>query len=183
MIKSTQAVTKGQIMEAWKDVVGYEGRYEVSNLGNVRSLKYRGHDKVQLMKPTSNQAGYLVVTLGSGRKQHRVHCLVLEAFVGPRPDGMQGCHNDSNKANCALGNLRWDTPKGNIEDRRRYHGDANPNAKITDETRAEIRRRRQNGEKLNAIASDYGISAVRVSQIASGPKQSPERHKSAVTIM
>ena len=153
-------------METWKDVVGYEGRYEVSNLGNVRSLKYRGHDKIQLMKPSFNHAGYLVVTLGGERKQFRVHCLVLEAFIGLRPEGKQGCHNDSNKANCALDNLRWDTPKGNIGDRRSYDGDANPNAKLTELDRAEIKRRREGGEKLKEIAADYGISPVRVSQIA-----------------
>ena len=120
------------------------------------------------MTPSPNYAGYLVVTLGNGddRKQCRVHCLVLEAFVGPRPEGQQGCHNDNNKANCALDNLRWDTPKGNVGDRRGYDGDANPNAKITDADRAEIKRRRNSGEKLKDIAIDYGISLVRVSQIA-----------------
>ena len=70
------------------------------------------------------------------------------------------------KANCALDNLRWDTPKGNVGDRRGYDGDANPNAKITDADRAEIKRRRNSGEKLKDIAIDYGISLVRVSQIA-----------------
>jgi hypothetical protein len=118
------------------------------------------------MKASENSAGYLVVGLGAGRKQHRVHCLVLEAFVGPRPAGMQGCHNDSNKLNCALSNLRWDTPKGNIADRRRYDGDDNPNAKLTNEQRDEIKRRRSAGETLRTIAADFDISTVRVSQIA-----------------
>ena len=153
-------------MEIWKGVVGFEERYEVSNLGNVRSLKYRGHNKVRLMKLTPNYSGYLVVGLGYERKQYRVHCLVLEAFVGARPEGMQGCHNDSNKANCALDNLRWNTPRGNIGDRRSYRGDANPNAKITEDDRVEIKRRRHAGERLAKIAGDYGISLVRVSQIA-----------------
>lgn len=153
-------------MEIWKDVVGYEGRYQVSNLGSVRSLKYRGHDVTSLMKPSTNYAGYLVVTLGKERKQVRVHCLVLEAFIGSRPEGAQGCHNDNDKLNCSLVNLRWDTPKGNVADRRSYKSDRNPNAKITEADRVEIKRRRDGGEKAKSIALDYGISAVRVSQIA-----------------
>lgn len=153
-------------MEIWKDVVGFEGRYQVSNLGNVRSLRFRGHDKIALMKPTTNYAGYLVVGLGVGRKQYRVHRLVLEAFVGPCPEGMEGCHNDSNRANPLLGNLRWDTPSGNAYDRRDYSGDQNPNAKLSDDDIGVIVARRKSGEMLKVIAADFGITPTRVSQLA-----------------
>ena len=120
------------------------------------------------MWATKNYAGYHVLTLGADRKQYRLHCLVLEAFVGPRPAGMQGCHGDNNKDNNALLNLRWDTPKGNITDRRSYVGDANPNAKLTEVDRLTIKARRLAGEALKIIAADYGITSTRVSQIARG---------------
>ena len=159
-------MTKRKEVEIWKDVVGFEGRYQVSNIGNVRSLRFRGHKKVSLMKPSVNYAGYLVIGLGPDRKQYRVHRLVLEAFVGPCPEGMEGCHNDGNRANSVLGNLRWDTPSGNASDRRDYSGDQNPNAKLSEKDVKEIVSRRNAGEMLKTIASDFGITLTRVSQLA-----------------
>lgn len=153
-------------MEVWKDVVGFEGRYEVSNLGNIASFSYRGHAKRELMKQTSNYSGYKVVTLGLSRKQSRVHVLVLEAFVGERPTNLQGCHNDSDKSNNTLSNLRWDTPVGNIADRRSYLGDKNPNSKLTDNQKEQIALRRKGGEALLTIANEFGISLTRVSQLS-----------------
>lgn len=64
--------------------------------------------------------GYLWVTLCNGdvRRHEYVHTLVLEAFVGPRPEGMEACHSpDRNPANCAATNLRWDTPSANNLDK------------------------------------------------------------------
>lgn len=78
---------------------------------------------------------------------------------------MQGCHDDSDKSNNAIVNLRWDTPKGNIEDRRCYNGSANPNAKLSDLQVEQIITRRACGDLLKDIGIDFGISCVRVSQI------------------
>lgn len=144
---------------------GYAGRYEVSNRGRVRSLAYRGHNGQSLMKVAKNYAGYLVVSLGKERKQFRVHVLVLEAFVGERPPGYHGCHRDGNRGNSCLENLRWDTPAGNIGDRRSYRGQANPRAKVSDLQRGEIFARKQSGESSRAIAEAFGITPTRVSQI------------------
>ena len=152
--------------EIWKPILGFQGRYEVSNKGRVRSLQYRGHEKVNVMKASKNYAGYHVVTLGKERKQYRVHCLVLEAFVGARPDGMQGCHNDSDKNNNALSNLRWDTPKGNASDREDICGEKNPNARLSNEKAAEIRLRRLNGETCTSLAKEFNVTPTRVCQIA-----------------
>ncbi|SIE28114.1 Uncharacterised protein [Mycobacteroides abscessus subsp. abscessus] len=71
------------------------------------------------MKTTSNYAGYQVITLSQdgNRTQHRFHCLVLEAFVGPRPKGYQGAHNDDDKTNNNLSNLAWKSVGDNIIDR------------------------------------------------------------------
>lgn len=116
------------------------------------------------MKASKNYGGYHVVTLKG--VQHRVHCLVLQAFIGPRPVGQQGCHDDDNPDNNALKNLRWDTPKGNIADRKKLMGESNPSAKLTDAQKAEVLAARKAGHSLKEVAARYGITDVRVSQIA-----------------
>lgn len=110
--------------EEWRAVVGFEGCYEVSSSGRVRSLdRLVSHGigglmrKRQgcLLKPGTVQSGHQLVVLG--RTQNRlVHRLVLEAFVGPKPDGMECCHNDGDPANNRVDNLRWDTRSANILD-------------------------------------------------------------------
>lgn len=113
--------------EQWLPVVGFEGFYEVSDHGRVRSLDrivyFRDGRKRRspgrILKPWhSDRGGYPVVGLKSpnrNRKAH-VHILVLEAFVGPRPDGLACCHNDGNGLNNSLINLRWDTYSANNHD-------------------------------------------------------------------
>ncbi len=122
--------------EEWRPVVGYESRYEVSNKGRVRSLdrtvvtkhgvvkRHRG----RIMKLHQTDGGHHGLRLSgdSGQRLVRVHTLVLEAFVGPRPAGLVGCHNDGNGSNNALSNLRWDTHGENNFDLVRHgvHGQA-----------------------------------------------------------
>ena len=70
-------------MEIWKEIEGYEGLYEVSNLGNVKSLNKR---KGRILKPIKDHFGYLRVNLyNSEYKIHKVHRLVAEAFI-PNPN-------------------------------------------------------------------------------------------------
>jgi hypothetical protein len=120
-------------METWKPVVGFEGHYEVSDQGNVRSLDqvvahWRGGTRLRrgkYLKPgaTGGSGAYLFVVLmndGKTRSNRCVHRLVLEAFVGPRPEGMQACHNDGDPHNNALSNLRWDTPTANNADKKAH---------------------------------------------------------------
>jgi hypothetical protein len=118
--------------EEWRFVVG-SVRYEVSSLGRVRSLFARGSRRrpEPLVLTPSVSAGYLSVSLADGlgnRPSRRVHCLVLEAFLGPCPPGMEACHDpDPTRSNCRLDNLRWDTPANNQADCRR-HGRKPPGA-------------------------------------------------------
>lgn len=156
--------------ENWKDVVGYEGRYQVSSLGRVKSLRFRGHAKESVLKSTPNYSGYHVVTLGVDRKQFRVHVLVLEAFLGKRPDGHEGCHGDGDKNNNALTNLRWDTPSGNAQDRRSYSGCFNPNAKLSKEQVEEIASAMPKGKDVKLYAEKFGVSTARIYQIMRGFK-------------
>lgn len=115
--------------ETWLPVPGYEGRYEVSSLGGIRSLGWMRHDGRHPIKPRVltpfvdvTSTGYLYANLCiDGRaKKIAVHTLVLLAFVGPRPAGTVCCHGDGNRANPRLENLRWDTYKGNSADSIRH---------------------------------------------------------------
>jgi len=110
----------------WRAVPGFEGRYEVSNDGQVRSLG-RLHGRV--MKHWVRDSGHYIVTLcRSGRRYQRyVHVLVLEAFVGPRPSGAFGCHNDGVPAHNSVSNLRWDTPQANSLDTVKHGAHVNAN--------------------------------------------------------
>ena len=96
-------------MEIWKDIEGYEGLYQVSNLGRVRSLNYKRTGKVQNMKLGTYPNGYKMVDLkkNNKRKAHLVHRLVAKAFI-PNPDQLcEVNHKDEDKANNAVDNLEW----------------------------------------------------------------------------
>jgi hypothetical protein len=111
--------------EKWRPVVGFEGFYEVSDQGRVKSLdrvvdtargprKYSG----RMLKLSVKKTGYLscVLWICQIAKHVSVHTLVLESFVGLRPAGMECCHNDGDRANARLSNLRWDTHSENVYD-------------------------------------------------------------------
>lgn len=110
--------------EEWRPVPGFEGSYEVSDRGRVRSLDRIVTDKAgtkrrylgRMLALTENRSGHLYVKLGRANTL-KVHRLVLEAFVGPCPDGQVCCHNDGDPANNNLSNLRWDSHSENMRDR------------------------------------------------------------------
>lgn len=109
--------------ERWLPVVGWEGLYEVSDLGRVKSL----HKAPRILKPSySNTGGYaLVILYNAGRRSGRyVHDLMMEAFVGPRPDGprIEVRHLDDNPAHNVLSNLTYGTSKDNKADMLRNSG-------------------------------------------------------------
>lgn len=105
--------------EIWKDIAGFEGFYQVSNLGNVRSLdrkiiRSNGIPKTlkgQILSPGVNPCGYAFVYLGGsgGSKLYRIHRLVAESFI-PNPNGYPVAnHKDENKLNNSVENLEWCT--------------------------------------------------------------------------
>lgn len=121
-------------IEAWRPVVGHEADYEVSDLGRVRSLdrvkSYRRLDargpimrthRGKILSPGTLKSGHQFVELGRGNG-FCVHVLVLEAFIGPAPDGMECCHYDDDPAHNHLTNLRWDTRAANMADFKRNYG-------------------------------------------------------------
>ena len=120
--------------ERWLPVVGYEGLYEVSDLGSVRSLdrvdSYGHHRKTRVLKPIPNGSGHYQVRLyrnGKSESYPYVHRLVLETFVGPCPKGMFSCHWNDDPSDNRLENLRWDTEKANQADKLRNGHNTNAN--------------------------------------------------------
>lgn len=116
--------------EVWHPVPGFEESYEVSDLGRVRSLDrdvpvrasatsangYVRRRRGVILRPDPNRdSDHLTVRLYRDGTVERwgVHRLVLTAFVGECPPGLQGCHLDDDPLNNRLGNLRWDTPAKN----------------------------------------------------------------------
>ena len=95
--------------EIWKDIVGYEGRYKVSSLGKVLSLRYCGSDKSHLLSPNPDHKGYLMIYLSKNgeTKTFHIHRLVAKAFI-PNPNNLpQVNHKDENKQNNSVENLEW----------------------------------------------------------------------------
>ena len=88
--------------------------YSITENGNVYSNRYN-----KWLKPIIENTGYLSVDLGH-RNKCAIHRLVLETFIGPCPKGMECCHNDGDRHNNKLENLRWDTRSNNIKDAQRH---------------------------------------------------------------
>jgi hypothetical protein len=162
--------------EVWKTIEGYEDSYQISTLGRVRSLdRSRRHAKGGLfrirgkvLKNLRHQFGYPFVRLckDSVYSNHYIHTLVLESFVGKRPEGMQACHNDGNAENSCLENLRWDTVANNNKDKVKHgtikRGEQNRGSKLTEE---QVRAIRAATGINREIAMPYGIHPDTVSLI------------------
>lgn len=103
--------------EIWKDVVGYEGLYQVSNIGNVKSLKYKHSSKIRKLAFHYTRQGYIRVHLTKNKidKYLLVHRLVAEAFIS-NPENLPIInHIDGNKSNNIVTNLEWCTHKHNYQ--------------------------------------------------------------------
>ncbi len=154
--------------------------YIVSDVGDVRNVKTG-----KTLKPQHPQARAKRSTRGKNHtvvrlykpglfygKDILVHRLVLLAFVGSCPTGMQGCHEDGDPTNNKVGNLRWDTPKGNAADRVRhgtdFRGVKHRCAILNEDDVREIVARRKHGELVRCIADLYGVARTTVSAVVNG---------------
>lgn len=167
------------VIEAWKDVVGYEGFYQVSDRGGVRSVdrwaKGSGSPYLlrgKLLRLVDHSARYKQVNLWRHGKltQVLVHRLVLEAFVGPPPDeDSEGCHNNGRRYDNRLGNLRWDTRRGNARDMRKHGtaqvGERQHMAKLTEDDVRRIRRMSDDGIPQRVIAHRHKVCQMTVSLV------------------
>ena len=99
--------------EIWRDIDGYEGLYQISNKGHVKSLKW---GKERILRPGINSKGYMIVVLCHDNiiKNFQLHRLVAQAFIPNSQNKSQVNHKDENKLNNSVDNLEWATAKENI---------------------------------------------------------------------
>ena len=137
-------------MEIWKDVVGYEGSYMVSNLGRVKTLHWRGSKVEKILCEKKHTDGYLFVELykNNTRKPITIHRLVAIAFID-NPQNLPCInHKDENKKNNKVDNLEWCTRKENT------------NYGTTQKRRAETVRTKHMNEKRTVIQYDENMNEV-----------------------
>jgi hypothetical protein len=161
--------------ELWRDIPGYEGRYQASNLGRIRSLDRRvpcAHGATRLMrgrvlKPAGSKYDpHLSVVLGHGRAGSLVHKLVALAFLGPRPDGQEVRHLDGDPLNNRADNLAYGTRTENLLDIYRAGG-SRPGG-LTAEQALGIYNRLKAGERGADLAREHGVSQACISSIKVG---------------
>jgi len=163
--------------ETWRPIPGYDGAYEVSDLGRVRSYRLYHGTSQRLLSPGLSH-GYLQVTLirDGKRSIRRVHQLVMLAFVGPRPAGQEVRHGPLGKLDNRLISLCYGTRTENIADRvrdggQRYRGlggEENGRAKLTAADAAEIRRLVAAGEMQVSVARRFGVGKSTISRVICG---------------
>jgi hypothetical protein len=172
-------------IEEWRPVVGYEGRYEVSDLGNVRSLsrietrsdgRTFQHPGGPLKPSVAKQSGHVRVNLRKDGKSKTawVHQLVASTFIGERPAGQEVCHNDGIPSNNGAANLKWGTRNENIEDRRRHGtliiGEAATGSILKEAQVVEIKARLGRGETGASLAKEFGVANPTISNINTGKR-------------
>lgn len=158
------------MIEEWRSIPGFEGAYEVSNLGRVKSLP-RHRVSGRILKTSEAGKGYRKVQLVHKEKiEHRyVHDLVLEAFVGPRPEGQEASHWNGVRWDNRLSNVRWDTRSGNHDDKRRHgtmcQGETHGRRKLS--ARDVIAIRAAAGT-CREIGLQFGVGPMQIHRIKSG---------------
>lgn len=168
------------MIEEWRCVLGYEGYYEVSNLGRVRRVRAgqgATAGRIMRIKPPTRSCDYCRVQLCrfDVKRIFSVHFLVAQAFLGKRPRGKFPNHKDLDKTNNAASNLEWLTRKQNAQHAllngrrggRAMPGVENGRAKLTEEQVKEIRRLKGIvGQR--ALAALCGVSKTAIQLIHQG---------------
>jgi hypothetical protein len=164
------------LKEIWKDVVGYEGLYRISNLGKIKSLR-----KNIILKPVKNSRAYCQVTLSQGnkRKNYRINRLVAIHFIENTLNKPHVNHIDEDKENNRADNLEWCTPKENCN-----HGTGAKRCvqnRNFDNRRKKVLQYSINGDFIKEWKSIYEISRVlnynlsSISQCCHGKRKTSKR--------
>ena len=167
------------MVEVWRAVGGFEGLYEVSSLGRVRSLERvvpmrngcRKTVKERILRPALVQ-GYPTLALWRDNRQTmaRVHRLVCAAFHGPQPSpAHEVAHTDGNPANANYENLRWALHSENEADKAKHgtklSGEKHKMAKLTN---AQVQTIRESSKRGCDLATEFGVSRATICIIRQG---------------
>jgi hypothetical protein len=174
------------IAEEWRPVPGAEGRYEVSSLGRVKSLKRTvrsmrrgrvGQRTVpeKILSLAKDSDGYFMASFslveGGKSKSHKVHQLVAAAFLGERPEGMWVLHGPNGRSDNSVSNLYYGTPRQNVQDKWRdgtvIIGEQHHRAKLTKENVLAIRACHAKGMTMQDMAKTYGVNPTAIQKIIS----------------
>lgn len=176
--------------EIWKDILGYEGLYQISNYGRIKRMhrdKKHRCGLFRILRQKINQNGYHCIGLykNKKRKDFLIHRLVLRAFIGQCPKKMESCHNDGNPGNNFIKNLRYDTRSNNALDRTKHGratnpiwflgncGNKSPVSKLNEKQVIEIKKllgstlknKHIQASTLKEIAKQYRVSITTISNI------------------
>lgn len=166
-----------EMAEEWRPVAGFEGRYEVSDQGRFRSLRFVNRhlnylrESPKIMKGRVN-FGYVIVTMGRSVAR-RLNRLVLETFIGPAPEGFQAAHQNGVRADNRLKNLKWmhgdDNNRQRAEHGTQIRGEEINTAILTEAQVSVIKRRLLTEERACAkIGRQYGVHEDTISAIRKG---------------
>ena len=160
------------MQENWLPIPGYEGFYEASDLGRIRSVDrtispkggptYLCKGKIISTKFVENEKRVVInLWKENKQKQFRLHKLIMLTFVGPRPEGMDICHYDGNAQNNRLDNLRYDTRSANIQDAIRHgtstRGDNNGRSVLNSKMVMAMRLMRKQGHTVKSISNHFDV--------------------------
>jgi len=161
--------------EIWKDIPGFDGKYQVSNLGRVRSLKYKNTNQTVVMKKRLTKSGYEYVGLRDGRRQKKylVHRLVAICFVENPHNKEQVNHINGIKNDNRAENLEWVTRSENMihadkNGLRNQKGERHSFAKLTAQDVRNIRNWRETNPKFfttTKLAKLYGVKHYHITRI------------------
>lgn len=163
----------------YRDIAGFPG-YRIGSDGSFWTCKKRGPTgdvdltKWRLKRVGRANSGYQQADLRLNDKRYvrYIHRLVYETFVGPIPKGYHCCHNDGNKDNNNLSNLRVATPLENIGDKRKHGtqicGEKNYNSVLTDAMVIEARDRHSEGASKRWLAKHFGVSEATIRRAIQG---------------
>lgn len=158
-------------MVEYRDIPSAPG-YRAGSDGSIWSSRSRSTRGEWRKKKLSDGGHYLVTTISDGsggQKTAAVHVLVLEAFRGPCPAGMQACHGNLGARVNRIDNLRWDTPSNNnadkVEQGTWQGGARNPNVKLTEESVRAIRALAASGVRAPELGRRFGVTPTMVHSI------------------
>lgn len=163
--------------EEWRDIEGYEGLYQVSSYGRVKSLNYKRTKEERNLSPYGNGHGYLSVSLRKNSKTKKVlvHRLVAEAFLSDREEQIN--HKNGCKADNHVDNLEWCTQSENLLHAYRnglnhsLYGESHPKTILVDSDVIDIRSKYDTGMYTQkCLAKMYNVAQSTVSDIINGKK-------------